>query len=66
MEESEEPKTVRCPPWSCVITFQQYSGKPGLRDKMSLAEVIQLVRGAAMIQTMNYGTLKAEGKGNQG
>ena len=32
MEESEEPKTVRCPPWSCVITFQQYSGKPGLRD----------------------------------
>ena len=66
MEESKEPKKVRCHHWSCVTTFQQYLGKPGLRDKMSLAEVIQLVRGAAMIQTMNYGTLKAEGRGNQG
>lgn len=64
MEELKEPKNLRCPPWSCVITFQQYLGKPEVRDKMSLAKVIQLVRGAAMIQTMNYGTLKAEGRGN--
>lgn len=45
-------------------TFKQHLGKPGLRDEKSLAEVTQLVRGAAGILTQDYLTLKFEGKGN--
>lgn len=45
------------------LTFQQYLGKPGLRDVKSLTEVTQLIRGAAGMQTQDHVTLKAEGRG---
>lgn len=46
------------------LTFKQHLGKPGLRGEKSLAEVTQLVTGAAGILTQDCLTLKVEGKGN--
>lgn len=63
MEESKSPRKSGVLHWSCVTTFQQYLGKLGTPEtRCHWPGVIQLVRGAAMIQTMNYGTLKAEGR----
>lgn len=46
------------------LTFKQHLGNPGLRDEKSLAEVTQLVRGAAGIPAQDYLILNVEGKGN--